>query len=158
MNLWQRAVDEGNVLRAWELLAAHRPRRGEKDLRGFEWRWLWGRCRDDSRITFQEGGLLRAVAVSPDGRLLAVGGSSRTTRLLDLASGREVAALEGQPDWINDICFSPDGKVLATGGGDSVLLWDMANRQNPRRLAFLRGHFGTMAIAFSPDSQLLATA
>src|SRR5216117_459051 len=47
MNLAHHALDDGDLGRARELLEAHRPRPGQTDLRGFEWRLLWQRCHGD---------------------------------------------------------------------------------------------------------------
>src|SRR5262249_37448741 len=44
MNVALQAWNEENEERAEQLLDEHRPRRGEEDLRGFEWRYLWREC------------------------------------------------------------------------------------------------------------------
>src|SRR6185295_19103936 len=44
MFLAHRAIEEGNLASARRTLEAHRPKPGEEDLRGFEWRYLWKRC------------------------------------------------------------------------------------------------------------------
>src|SRR5207247_8843916 len=41
VNLAMQAWDEGHVSRVRDLLAQHVPRRGEEDLRSFEWYYLW---------------------------------------------------------------------------------------------------------------------
>src|SRR5262249_35161792 len=68
------------------------------------------------------GGLLtQCLALSPDGRTLAV-----RTALLEMATGGRRALLTGHT---NDVCaaaFSPDGRTLATGSMDGTLrLWDV---------------------------------
>ncbi|HAF15664.1 MAG TPA: hypothetical protein DCK99_18605 [Blastocatellia bacterium] len=52
MNLAHQAWQEGNLQNAQALLRAHLPKAGEEDLRGFEWRYLWQLCQDESRFTF----------------------------------------------------------------------------------------------------------
>jgi RNA polymerase sigma factor (sigma-70 family) len=66
------------------------------------------------------------VAVSPDGRLLALGGSE-SIRLWDVATGQEVLQLRGHNMTVHSLCFAPDGKTLASGLSDTtVLIWKLA--------------------------------
>jgi WD40 repeat protein len=82
-----------------------------------------------------EGNLdpVRAVAISPDGRLLASGGGNQMeTRgelsLWDLASGRRMGTLVGHKDVVWSVAFSPDGQTLASGSSDKkIMIWDISN-------------------------------
>jgi RNA polymerase sigma factor (sigma-70 family) len=108
--------------------------------------------------------VLRALAVSPDGRTLAVvaGDYNKPGELVlwDLAAGRQVWRLP-QAMELACLAFSPDGKTLAAGGvsGDKVgelRLWEVASR---RELRSFRGQReGVLGVAFSPDGRLLASA
>ena len=48
INLAHHALQVNNLGRARELLDRHRPEAGQEDLRGWEWRHLWGRCQSDA--------------------------------------------------------------------------------------------------------------
>jgi WD40 repeat protein len=67
---------------------------------------------------------VRAVAFSPDGRLLATSGMDRTVRLWDAVTGQPRGVLRGHPEWTQFLAFRPDGKALAAASytGD-VSLW-----------------------------------
>jgi hypothetical protein len=104
-----------------------------------------------------------ALALRPDGRLLAVAGTDRTIRLTDMldpAHPVTVATLSGYHDQATAVVFSPDGRTLAVASvDDTVWLWDVSNPRNPTWLTTLKGHISPVeAVAFSPDGRVLATA
>ncbi len=74
-----------------------------------------------------KGGSFTSVAYSGDGTILALG-SDRTIRLWDVATGTEVAVLEGHTEKISSLTFLRDGKTLASGSHGEVYLWDVAAR------------------------------
>jgi WD40 repeat protein len=109
-------------------------------------------------VRYFEGheGNLRAVAYSPDGRLLATGAErgAGPLRLWDTATGRELRQLTR--DWpganVTALAFSPDGHTLAAGEmGGAVTLWDVAAGK-PRRDIPAHRH-NVLALAFSPDGR-----
>ena len=96
---------------------------------------------------------LPGVALSPDGRTLAVG-TDKTIAFHDLESGREVRRLTSPLGETEGLAFAPDGKTLASGHGhETVLLWDLARCEVRARLA--AKHFNPeLVLAFSPDGKL----
>ncbi|MCA9256797.1 MAG: WD40 repeat domain-containing protein, partial [Phycisphaerales bacterium] len=101
-------------------------------------------------------GEVRAVAFSPDDRLLASGGDDRTVRVWDVATGRLLATMTGHSQKIFTIAFSPDGSRIVSAGNDHVIrFWDTASFG----LVFaLPGHESYVhSLAFSPDGHQLAS-
>ena len=97
-----------------------------------------------------------SVAISPDGKRIAMAGSERIVLVIGADSGSEVARLT--PDVVSNlaVAFSPDGALLATAGDDGkVRLWDTKTWKETRALG---GHDGTVrAVAFSPDGKRVAS-
>jgi WD40 repeat protein len=106
----------------------------------------------------------RPASLSPDGKLVAVGGwgPDGGGAVYHLATGRPVYRFEQSS--VTDIpCFSPDGKVLASSTGLHVISLNDAATGKPLR--WLRGYeiktgnlLNMTGIAFTPDSKTLVSA
>jgi WD40 repeat protein/serine/threonine protein kinase len=159
INLAQRAFADGGVERARELLDRLRPKKGETDLRNFEWLYLYRQSHPEL-LTLQGGHF--SVAYSPDGERLAsivsaVPGWEGKVRVWDAQTGKELLTIK---DHGTHLAFSPDGKRIACGGDDkTVRVWDV---QTGKVLFSLKvrhgGEFPGFSLAFSPDGRRLATA
>jgi WD40 repeat protein len=62
-----------------------------------------------------------SVAFSPDGRAFLSGGSDKTLKLWDIATGREIRTFVGHTDSVIAVAFSPDGRNALSGSSDRTL-------------------------------------
>lgn len=100
--------------------------------------------------------IVRTVAFSPGGELLASAGYQGLARLWEVRTGREISHL-GASDWgVSALAFAPDGKTLALAGSQKVIrLWDWAAQQ---QTALLKGHTrGVNCVAFFRDGRTLVS-
>ena len=97
------------------------------------------------------------LALTPDGRTLALTQDDGSVNLVDTRTLRRRGTLRAMPGFAAAVDYSPDGRLLAvTGEGGRVTLW---NARTLRPAGTLRGLRSTsQALAFSPDRRLLAAA
>ena len=117
MILAQGALEAGNTGHAEELLRKYRPRRGEKDLRGWEWRYTWAQSRSDELFTLEQHfHPVTSLALSSDARTLASGSLDETVELWDLVTKQRIRTLL-QSYVVFGMAFSNDGKDGQDLGG-----------------------------------------
>lgn len=146
------AVQQGDIARARQLLQALRPAPGEEDLRGFDWRYLWGQSRgQETRVVGVHSNVVTDVAFSKDGSMVASAGRDGAVRIWPLtrAGSPEVFVPGGGTVWT--VAFSGDGRSLLAGCDDGwVRLWDRERKGVVRRFAGIGG-------VFAGDGNVVAT-
>ena len=141
------ALKDGDLPRGIQLLDRHRPRSDEDDLRGWEWRYLWGELKSDEIASFADGHC-DALAYSPDG-LYLVSSAPSGLRVRDANTLEFITTL---PLSAMTLSFSPSGKTLAVGSEHRVTLYDTNTWQEVSLL-----EAAAYPAVFSPDGQWLAT-
>jgi len=102
-------------------------------------------------------GAVESLALSPDGKLLAIINADNAIRLFDLQAGVQRARLAGGGGRVLAAAITGDDRFVVSGNdGGEVTLWDAVKGAKVRDL---RGHAGAIeAIASSSDGSVIATA
>ncbi len=101
--------------------------------------------------------VVTALAISPDGKILAAAGDDHLIRFFDLTDGKLLHTLVGHSDWVRSLDFSPNGLTLASAGDDrKVRIWDVASAKQLRALP--EHSVAIFNVAFSPDGKTVAAA
>ncbi|HEY3901592.1 MAG TPA: c-type cytochrome domain-containing protein [Chthoniobacter sp.] len=127
---------------------------GDAGISGIAYQW---KVADGSLVRKYEGhrDALYALALSPDGKMLATGSYDQKIKLWNVADGAEIRTLTGHNGAIYGLSFRPDGHVLASASADrTVKLWEVATG---KRLDTLSQPLKEQtAVAFSPDGRTVA--
>ena len=101
-----------------------------------------------------------AVAVSPDGRTVAVGAYGRFVRLWDVRTEKLVREIDTRGNGVFSLEFSPDGRTLAVSGQEPLAsLWDVTTGSQIGPSITVPGGRRWAMMDLSPDGRrLLATA
>jgi WD40 repeat protein len=107
------------------------------------------------------------LALSPDGRILAMHGTDQfgpagetSIRLCDVATGEEPRRIGENEADVTSLVFAPDGTKLAARTSKHIRVWDVATGT---RISDIKGieegaAAEVTALSFSPDGRLLAAA
>ena len=98
-----------------------------------------------------------AADLSPDQKLVALGGSGRVVKVYSTVDGSLKYKITKHTNWITSLRFSPDGKTLATADrAGGIHLWDA---ESGGILLTLAEHKASVrALDWRADSKLLASA
>ena len=177
---------ERGVQRRWPTADLSREQRGQGLRPGRQTGGLLGAVGpdSDSKGLAETGAMDQvATALSPDGKLAALGGGftykngvlgfggglrTRPLRVIDVATGREVESfkLAGDLSSPTDLSFSPDSRLIVAkfvelGARDASMrswlsVFDVASGRELKKLPSTDA-LGMGGIAFSPDGKLLAS-
>ena len=108
------------------------------------------------RVIGDELDAVLAADVSPDQRLVALGGPQKVVRIFSLETGATLHELSKHTDWVQAAAFSPDGVLLATADrSGGVLVWEAVSG---RDYLMLQAHPSSVtSVAWRGDSNLIAT-
>ena len=109
-----------------------------------------------------------SAAYSPDGKILATGGTDGTVLLWNTRTGKNIKTFTlKEQEYIGYIKYSPDGKTIATKGEESTIeLWNARTGKHFKTLAghekpddFYEGHpdVSIASFAYSPDGNTIVS-
>ena len=107
-------------------------------------------------LTGHRVGYVMSVAFSPDGTLLASGGSQDDNTILVRSTETQeiITKLEGHDGYVSGVSFTPDGNILASASGDNtVKLWDTTTWEE---IITLQGSNELFNQALNPDGTSVA--
>ncbi len=104
-----------------------------------------------------EADIVLAADVSPDHKLVALGGPGKLVKIYDTATGELKHKIKKHTDWVTAMEFSPDGEMLASGDRNGgAFVWEPATGG----IVFTLGDHkdAVTALSWRADSQMLASA
>lgn len=116
---------------------------------------VWQADQDKPVVLKLSSGSISALALSTNGKLVAIGGDDEL-RLWDAGAGENMRTLSGHQATVNALVFSQDDRLLGSADtAGNIKIWDVATGQ-------LKDNFSAgakvTALRFAPMGQLLASA
>lgn len=100
-------------------------------------------------------GAAQSIAVSPDGKLAAIGEESGKIKVFDLATGQVVKKLEGHAATVRGLAFSADNSKLVSASHDKTFrVWNLADGQ---QIASVEAPAPLNAVALVGEDKQMAT-
>jgi WD40 repeat protein len=103
---------------------------------------------------------LIAVVWSPDGTMIAGGGTDGIVRVWDASTNAPLMEMVGDSEVVFAVAWSPDSTRLASGGRDGFTrIWNVKGADLPagHLVAELEGLRDIVTIAWSPDGAMIAS-
>jgi WD40 repeat protein len=103
----------------------------------------------------ETGNMVRAIAWSRDGKLIATTDVSRTIQIWDATTGKFVKSLTGHGSAVLDVVWSDDSKTLTSVSQDKTIKrWDISTGKEIETIGINLPH--TLRVSWSPDGKKLA--
>lgn len=104
----------------------------------------------------------KTIAISADGRTVALGGDAQTVYTFDTETGAAVDAFRGHAAAVSAVTFTVDGNLLSTAADKATIVWDATSPWQLERVIGSADGASPIsdrvtAIDFSPDGTLVAS-
>lgn len=104
-----------------------------------------------------ETDIVLAADISPDHKLVALGGPSKLVKIYDTETGELRHRIKKHTDWVTAVEFSPNGELLASGDRNGgAYMWEATTGG----IVFTLGDHreSITGLSWRPDSEMLATS
>lgn len=99
---------------------------------------LWQKQAGNKKFQVAAGNAVKTVAVSSDGKWLAIGAADNSIQIVDAKTGKTAKKLNGHSGAVNSVQFSADSAKLVSASADkTVRVWDVAKGNEIRKVASL---------------------
>jgi WD40 repeat protein len=123
---------------------------------------VWNVATGKAAATIDAAGVIRVVALSPDGNTVAAAVDGGGTWLGNANTGQQTATLPGSYDLLASLAFSPDGKALATfrdqPSDHRIRVWNVETRKVVTTTISPSGGELFGKILYGPDDNTIATS
>jgi WD40 repeat protein/predicted Ser/Thr protein kinase len=158
MKLAHSAIREGKTGSALAVLRALQPQSGERDFRGFDWRYLSRLCLDSpGEVLATNASGYQSVDLSPDGCTVALGTVDGWVEVLDAQSRQLLNRWPAHAEAVDHLAFYPRNNnwLASISGGDGHWkLWDARRGDLLLSIQVARGQVADFA--FSRSGRFLA--
>ena len=159
MNVADHALREGNVGSAEKILQKHIPMSGQPDMRGLEWRYIFGETRGENRQTLEQNReSISCVKYSPEGETLVTSGGDSNIRVWKRNPDGQAGSFFGitNTESSKAFNFSAKAQLLAIRSDLELLVLDSHTYKTLWNLGPISPD-ESWGLTFSPDGQQLAT-
>ena len=116
--------------------------------------------KEESFIQTPENSIVTALALSPNGKIIAWALQDNTIQLVQVSDKKLLHTLSGHTDWIGKLRFSPSGDRLYSASHDTwVRVWDLNGNQLGSFQVIGAGGWPdqVLGIGISPDGKTVST-
>ena len=80
------------------------------------------------QVLSEYAGVSTSMAISPDGKTIAVGFEDKTVKVWKVSDGKLLHTLDSHLSQVSDVAISPDGKTIVSGSFDgTVKIWRLSD-------------------------------
>jgi len=104
---------------------------------------------------WSDGGMVIAMALSPDGKKIASGSRDGAVRLWDIDTGKVIAKWTGHTSYVTSVCWNRERQVVSGCHNGTARVWDVETGKTI--LGPIETGLTLVRVVHSPDETMIAT-